>query len=335
MWSCWRGREGKTVCLFQISTVNSQSDSARAEGLIDMTSGIALSLFQAWDREIARSQSHWQIITGHEFGYNARAPSIAYDPASIPESPLGPFVHLKYQPPSEANNLAVTRDEIASGRDKGSLAHEFANELIEHPGRGDLIIIPNRWPRVKYHSLIVTRSLLPQKLTADLAQVELYWAGLGFVVEFHRFDRILNHFHFHIYPSDRAPIHRARDSFETFRSFETFETGMLRAYPAPHIAIRSRVRDWLPDAMERVSSHLDDLKTPYGQITMSTSSGEMVLLIFLRGPYRIEGLSFSLIGLVRTRKDISEDEAVKFSKNIHWTTDELNDLSENLSEILK
>ena len=161
------------------------------EGESKLTDNLHAALFAAWDREIERSRLTWIDDGDRGFAYNRNAPSIAYDPASIPEAPLGPFIHLKYRPPAEANNLAVTREVIDSGVDKGNLLHEFCNELIAHPDREDLIVIPNRWPRVSYHSLIVTKTLDPQNLTTSLANAELYWANIGFVVEFHRFDRIL------------------------------------------------------------------------------------------------------------------------------------------------
>jgi hypothetical protein len=288
------------------------------------------ALFSAWDREIARSRTHWREDRDRGFAYNMQAPSIAYDPSSIPESPLGPFIHLRYSPPAEANHLAVTREEIEAGNDTGDLQHEFVNELIPHPERDDLIVIPNRWPRVSYHSLIVTRDLSPQILTDSLAAAELFWANKCFVVEFHRFDRILNHFHFHIYPGRISPIYRARNSFDPKKEFANFETGKLAGYPTPHIAIRSRDREWMTMAMARVSAHIDDLRTPYGQITMETADGSVVLLIFLRAPFRIEGVSFSLIGLVRTSNDFTLDQALDFTKNIHWSQVEMDILEAQL-----
>ena len=295
-----------------------------------MTVKLHAKLFCAWDRQIARSRPYWREDCDRGFAYNRDAPSIAYDPSSIPEAPLGPFVHLKYSPPAEANYLAVTRDVIDTGLDKGNLQHEFGNELIAHPFRKDLILIPNRWPRVSYHSLIVTRNLFPQTLTRSLAKAELFWANMGFVVEFHRFDRILNHFHFHIYPGSISPIYRARDSFEVRSAHANFETGTLVDYPAPHIAFRARDPNWMAMAIEKISTQIDALRTPYGQITMEASNRSIVLLIFLRAPYRIEGVSFSLIGLVRTSDEFSVDAALEFTKNIHWGQAEMDVLRAQL-----
>lgn len=299
-----------------------------------MIENLHTALFEAWDREIERSRPHWLDDPISGFAYNRNAPSIAYDPGSIPYASLGSFTHLKYRPPAEANHLAVTRETIESGHDKGSLLHEFGNELIAHPDREDLIVIPNRWPRVSYHSLIVTKALDPQNLTASLAYAELYWAKIGFVVEFHRFDRILNHFHFHVYPGGIAPIYRTRDSFHARATFDMFETGTLADYPAPHIAIKSYDHDWIAGAMETISSHIDALKVPYGQITMAASDGAIVLLIFLRATFRIEGVSFSLIGLIRTDQEFSLDAALQFVKDIHWTHAEMDKLESTLVALL-
>jgi hypothetical protein len=294
-----------------------------------------VSMLQAaWDRELDKSRPFWINIPEFPFPYNRDAPSIAYDPAAIPAEAVGAFCHLKYSPPPEANNLAVTREHIEAGKPRGDLCHEFGNVLIEHPNRPDLIVIPNRWPRVSYHSLIVSRDLLPQKMLSEMARAELYWADLAFVVEFHRFSRILDHFHFHIYPGSCSPIYQARNSFFLTRDLINLRVGHLKSYPVPHIALNSANVEVLVSSIEQISALLDDLKIPYGQILMKCSDESYVFLIFIReGPY-FDGLSFSLIGLIRSSKSISEPEMLEFVNAIHRSGKALAQTEAALSAVL-
>jgi hypothetical protein len=291
--------------------------SQAKEAIMPVAEDIISDLKNAWDRELRRSRPFWVDLPDFPFPYNRDAPSIAYDPASIPSARLGAFLHLKYSPPPEANNLAVTREHIEAGRARGDLRHEFGNELIAHPNRADLILIPNRWPRVSYHSLIVSREVLPQKMLLDLSVAELSWAARGLVVEFHRFSRILDHFHFHIYPGALSPIYEARDSFVTTSRTGNLHFGYLSAYPVPHIAISGDDVERIAHAVTSTCSVLDKTRVPYGQILMQASSGSYVFLIFIREPCYFAGLSFSLIGLIRSAKNINEQEAANFLTAIH------------------
>jgi len=299
-----------------------------------MDNKIEHQLLSSWDRQLSKSRPHWVHRSDLPFPYNRDAPSMAYDPAAIPSRQLGPFLHLIYSPPSEANDLSVTREAIESGHPLGNLAHEFVNELIKYPSRDDLIVIPNRWPRVSYHSLIVTREIMPQKLTQNLIDAELSWAETGFVVEFHRFKRILDHFHFHIYPGEYSPIFSAKDSFAVKSDFGHYEFGQLDNYPVPHIALRSRDRDFLTRSIERISNWLDDQRTSCGQILIKASDGSFVFMIFIRNDYRIEGMSFNLIGLIRTPKEVSLEDALSFAWKIHRRGRELSDTTASLAEVV-
>jgi len=296
---------------------------------------IVTQLKTSWEYELNRSRPFWQNSGEHSFPYNPNAPSIAYDPASIPSAHLGMFCHLKYLPPSEANNLAVSREHIESDRERGDLTHEFKNLLMDHPYRDDLLLIPNRWPRVSYHSLVVSRNVLPQKITALLALAEFYWADLGFVVEFHRFSRILDHFHFHIYPGSHAPIYQAKDSFVSEEIIDSFSVGELKTYPVPHVAISSHSAELFAGRIEEISDYLDNLRVPYGQVIMRAKSGSYVLLVFIReGPY-FDRLSFGLIGLIRSPRDISDSEAMEFVTAIHRSGSELEKIKIELCSLLK
>jgi hypothetical protein len=126
----------------------------------------------------------------------------------------------------------------------------------------------------------------------------------------------------------------ARNSFAVKSDFGHYEFGQLDNYPVPHIALRSRDKTFLTRSIERISDWLDDQRTSCGQILMKSSDDSFVFMVFIRNDYRIEGMSFNLIGLIRTPKEVSLEDALSFAREIHRRDRELNDTTARLAEVV-
>ena len=97
----------------------------------------------------------------------------------------------------------------------------------------------NSFPKVEFDSLIFSNRWLPQKINSQVVKLGLCWAKEGALLEFHRTERFVPHFHYHLYALETTPLSGFRKGWKTDDYSCEVEIGNL-LYPMRHIALRAQ-----------------------------------------------------------------------------------------------
>lgn len=236
-----------------------------------------------WSAKLEQSRPHWLRHARLPIACNPAAPSAANDPDEHIVIEVPPIRIIRLVLPTVDEDRAVSREELGSARAAASiLTHERAsNYLLADPGNGDLCVLINRWPKIKYHSLLVSNIGRCQKLTEEDVVAQLQWARMGVLSEFHRAERFVNHFHAHLFPQDATPLGQWSPTFSACATVGAVAMGAL-AYPFCHIAFSSSQGRALAQTATAFATYLDENEIWYNQDVLATPDGdEMIVAFFL------------------------------------------------------
>jgi hypothetical protein len=236
-----------------------------------------------WSAKLEQSRPYWIKAPHLPIEYNPAAPSVANDPDDHQIIHAHLFSIIRLILPSKLEGRAISRYDLsAASAAKSNLLHEFAsNSLLTDPENENLLLLVNRWPKIKYHSLLVSSTVRVQKLTVADVNAQLHWARRGVLSEFHRAERFVNHFHIHVFPQEATPLSNWANTFTARTTINHVSMGAL-AYPFCHIAFSSSDLVKLAQTATNFAEYLDDNDYWYNENAVASPDGiEMTILFFV------------------------------------------------------
>ena len=232
--------------------------------------------------------------------YSPDSPIIAYDPTNLPIRPIGPLAGTVVPPLPQQSQMSVTREQAAANPGAlGFLPFTDAEVLLEDPQDSDLVVRINRFPKILFHSLLITKAWRPQRLTLATLHAQLRWAREGAVLAFHQLEKFIDHFHLHLYAMETAPIFRFADRFFAQDTLGPVAIGGLD-YPIPNIALASVNDAALAEATFLMAEWLDRQGLWYIEEALAASNeGQVMTLFVLFKALPTKGIQFDPVGILK------------------------------------
>lgn len=223
----------------------------------------------------------------------------AVDPSALRIRPLGPFVAVEMGAPSQSAAWSVTRDvaKVLPG-DHVYLPLKKEQLLEEDPFDPSFVVRINDFPKMRFHSLLISREWQPQKLIEAAVQAQLRWVHEGAVSEFHRPERFVDHLHVHLLPEESAPIARFSSRFISEEQRGPLQMGRL-SYPMANFAIASGDDHALARAIVNTADLLDDAGVWFYESVLQSADRTLRVAVFTLLKWSPLGISFGGLGIVK------------------------------------
>jgi hypothetical protein len=300
---------------------NTWDDEGPAEGR-DRIGRIVEEWLQTYRRFMLEVAPTWlpETDSGGTYYIN-RQSLVVYDAARLPSRRVGPFRGV-ILPPSlpERGTWSVTREQAAATPGPYDLAEYYPKQIvIDDPEDHGLVVQINPWPKLAFHSLLISKRWQPHRLTIPAALSQLRWVREGAVSEFHRADKFIDHLHIHLHAPDLAPIARFADRFvPSDREEEALFIGRL-VYPLPNVTLASADSLELAQATVQFAELLEDHGCWYQQAALMEKAGKRALSVFvLFKPVTRLDVDVTPIGIIKLMSLREADE--KIWKRIHQAT---------------
>ncbi len=268
---------------------------------------------QAWSAKLEESRPYWTTHPGFPFPLNEHTPAIAYDPRLIPAKELGPYVRLALPKIPGRGGRSVSRENpIAEGGESNLLTKLDAYILLEDPLNDTFIVMANRYPKVVFDSLLVSKDWQRQKLTPEAVRAELQWAHRGVVSEFHHPERFVDHLHLHLNTADSVPVSKFSNSFTPRDGWRGVAIGTTD-YPIPHIALSSSDPVALERATLLLADQLEEGNRWFIQTVLPVNGSDEVVVLFYLLDKTSRGIEFSPVGFVKA-PGVDLDDAALLQK---------------------
>jgi hypothetical protein len=306
----WHDLRGGLVDLEETSTATDRQPIPGDAASHASCDSIVEQLAKAWDLKLAASRPAWKHDPRFPIPYNAAAAAISYDPSEIPQRPLGRFTQAMMQSIPESNWLTIERDEILNGIRGGTLmAEQCSNGLMLDPDDDAFLVVANRWPKTRYHSMLISRSWQPQWLTSGALRAQLRWSRRGMVTEFHRKWMFVDHLHVHLFPRSEVPIHGLAASFRGTAERRGVAIGTLADLPLPHIALAAEDPDDLEMPVLGLTDQLEGDHELYHLMVLSDEGTRRTMVVFTVQTDVTLPFGFNAVGLVRSENaSLTEEE---------------------------
>ncbi|MFA6599949.1 MAG: NAD-dependent epimerase/dehydratase family protein [Candidatus Omnitrophota bacterium] len=286
---------------------------------------------KAWERSLEISRPFLRRDLRSPIPYNfAFNTAISYDPSMVPVRELGKIKQFLLPDFPESDVIGSRRETLDENEQGVSLAFEFAsNVLMEDPMNEQLWVMANRWPKSPYNSLLVSKRQRPQRMTSDLIPGIVKWVQNGVVLEFHRRNKFVGHFHAHLFPEDQAPVAAFAGSFASHEHSGRLRMGSLAEWPVPHIALASEDPETLDQAIAAMNNLLEGETRRFNQIYLrDPATRNLIALFFLFRSDEKMPFGFSTVGFVRSKdENLTEEDVVgKLKEKALVGDDELNSI---------
>lgn len=287
-----------------------------------------------WDKLLSYSSIFWKKISGSAIPFNETAP-ISYDPKNLCIYSLGKYlIQIILPNTSRKKDRYITYDNLKKGIIGSGLEHLIKNKLKDDPYNPDLVIIANQFPKLPYQSMLVTKEKIPQVENEIYLKSQFAWASENFIVEFHRKYNILNHYHFHIYPTDKVPLCKFFNSFKTKYEIEGMSFGKLDGYPIPHFAITSKNVRKLIKIIVIAHKKIEKIGVFLNHDIFKTKNGQFVILFFVQNNYIFPtGFGVNTLGIISSTSILySEKEAMEQINKRHMPQEYQDKMSTQIFE---
>jgi len=227
-------------------------------------------------------------------------PPMFYNPILIPSKTIGPFKRLILPKLSLSKRHSISREDEASYNDK-PIDDMVASVtwLFDDPFDDDFIVRTNAFPKAEYHSLIVSKSWMAQRLTSKAVGLEFKWAREGVISEFHRAEKFVPHLHVHLYASDLVPIFSFSDTWESLEAPMADVSIGKTQYPVPHIALRSKNESALKHATVLMADLLEREGIWFVQSVMPSGVSDEITASFFLIKKIEQPFGFGAVGFLK------------------------------------
>jgi len=263
----------------------------------------------AWLSRLNKSRLEWRFSEDFPAFPRAVSESTPFfcDPLLIPTRKVGPFERLLIPAAMPRGIFSVKYGDPSAVSGRVIYSEDSERNISDDPFDADFMLRVNRFPKVEYDSLIVSKKWREQRLTPDAVNVQIAWAHEGQVTEFHHPEAFVPHFHMHLNTFDSVPVAQFSGTFAASEaSSGNVEIGRL-TYPVPHIALRSKDDGDFRRAVMQFADSLESRQIWFLQtLFKDPSSGDLIAMFFLPNQNKKKN-SFSTIGFLKT-SDADDDD---------------------------
>ncbi|MFA5287441.1 MAG: glycosyltransferase family 4 protein, partial [Candidatus Omnitrophota bacterium] len=276
-------------------------------------SAVVRRLKRLWADRLKESARRFYLID-HDLSEN-RA-SMAYNPLLVPyvSMAMGQLNRLIIPAMKASKVYSVVYDDNNQHKEVIYLEYWPASMSVDPFDDGYMDAV-NTFPKVEFDSLIFSRRWMPQKLSSRSVRVGLRWAKEGAVVEFHRTEKFVPHFHLHLYARETVPLPGLSNTWESAGMHNNVEMGKLR-YLVPHVAMRSICPELLKRAVMSMSDLLEAREDRFiMDIIPGQGIDEMIVLFFVL-PRKQYAFGFSGSGMLKVSDTETEVDPEALLKDL-------------------
>lgn len=264
----------------------------------------------AWEKILEDSKNSW----GVEFDLSSleSTAKIAWNPKELIRTPIGKYL-IQITCPKIAwkQDFQTTRENLEKKIPSPDLKHMAENKLMDDPINPELIVVANKFPKQYYQALLLTKQVVPQVEKGSYLKSQFYWASQNAIVEFHRQQEYINHYHAHLYTKEHVPIVNFFNKFKKKYEAKNIEWGQLENYPIPHLAITSRDEEGLRKIILMTHERIEGLEMFLNHDIFKTGDYFTVLFFIQKNYSFTEGFDINTLGIINTGgKNWSEEETV-------------------------
>jgi hypothetical protein len=206
---------------------------------------------------------------------------VTCDPTRFPAREIGYFIGVVLPPGPSRDSMSVTRQDVKSNHARYDLAKIYPKHIVlKDPEDNGHVMQVNPYPKVEFHSLLISKKWRHQRLTLNSTRAQLHWVRHGAVSEFHRGQKFIDHLHIHIHARHLMPIVRFADRFIELHRKSLLSVGRLD-YPLPNIALASMVDEVLADATHQMAKWLDYKGILYYEAALLARDARLALTVFV------------------------------------------------------